>query len=240
MVIQLELSRGHTSHAASASICRATMLQQQQHDVIYLLTDFTYLPTYTRPVVCKSRKHMASSAVGAVDRRGQQNTLFVMFVVRAKQFQAYWSQFFAEFYRFVVLIRVAQMPRSWDLAIFVPTMTDDDDVRQNWLLYPSCMAQDNKGLKTGSGRDLSLITHPLPRTQGRSRIQIIVLFLIPLESSFETLHASLYIVPIPSDFSQHCQVYATYTLKHYCTKSLVHRTSYSWMLQVWKLSQQHC
>ena len=45
-----------------------------------------------------SSKHMAYSAVGAVDRRGQQNALFVTFVGCAKRFQAYLSQFFAEFY----------------------------------------------------------------------------------------------------------------------------------------------
>ena len=76
------------------------------------------LPTHTRPVVRMGRKHMFCSAVGAVDRRGQQNTLFVTL-----WFRAYWSQLFAEFYR---CLRVARMPRSRDLA----------DDRQNRLRSP--------------------------------------------------------------------------------------------------------
>ena len=61
------------------------------------------LPTYTRPVVHMSREHMACSEVGAVNRHGQQNALFVTFVGHAKQFEAYWSQFFSKFYGFVAL-----------------------------------------------------------------------------------------------------------------------------------------
>ena len=74
------------------------------------------LPTHTRPVVRMSRKHTACSAVGVVDRCGKQNTLVVTFVGRAKWFRAYWSQFSAEFYGFVVLTSRldAQISRSGD------------------------------------------------------------------------------------------------------------------------------
>ena len=70
---KLEFSRAHSPHAASASISESCNTElQQQH--MYLLT---------RPVVRMSREHMACSEVGAVDRRDQQNVLFVTFVGRA-------------------------------------------------------------------------------------------------------------------------------------------------------------
>ena len=47
--------------------------------------------------------HMACSAVGAVDRRGQQNTLFVTFAGVPNDLEHTEANFFAEFYGFFVL-----------------------------------------------------------------------------------------------------------------------------------------
>ena len=65
--------------------------------------------------------------VGRVDRRDQQNTLFVTLMGLAKGIEAYWSPFFADFDRFIVLTCRLDAT-SWDLVIFVPT--DDDNRRQ--------------------------------------------------------------------------------------------------------------
>ena len=61
-----------------------------------------------------------------------------MLVGRAKQLEAYLSQFFADFELFIILtiFSDAKMSRSGDFS--------DDDWqqmidRQNWLLYPLCM-----------------------------------------------------------------------------------------------------
>ena len=73
-----------------------------------------------------SRKHMAYSAVGMVNRRGQQNALSVMFMGRAKRFQTYRSQFLPNSTDSLCL-QVTWIPRSQDLAIFIPMTTDKND-----------------------------------------------------------------------------------------------------------------
>ena len=62
--------------------------------------------------------------MGKVDRRGQQNTLFVTLVGPLKQFKAYCSAGFSPILTGSLCLGVAQMPRTWDLAIFVATTTD--------------------------------------------------------------------------------------------------------------------
>ena len=69
--------------------------------------------------------------VGRVDRRDQQNTLFVTLVGLAKGIEAYWSQFFADFDRFIMLTcrSDAYILRSGDFRA-------DNNSRTNQLLYP--------------------------------------------------------------------------------------------------------
>ena len=77
-----------------------------------------------------STKHM----VGGVDRRGQQNAVFATFMDLVKRHN---EASFLTISTDMLYLRVAQTPRSPDLAIFVLT-TDDrqTDDRQNRLLYP--------------------------------------------------------------------------------------------------------
>ena len=57
------------------------------------------LPARMRKRLCA----WAESTVGKVDRRGQQNALFVTLVGLANGIEAYWSQCFDDFDRFIVL-----------------------------------------------------------------------------------------------------------------------------------------
>ena len=78
--------------------------------------------------------------VGTVDGRGhegQKKTLFVMFVDRAKRFKAHSSQF-SLIQTDWICLQVVQMPRSQDLAIFVPTTTTMTDIQTD-LHYPLYM-----------------------------------------------------------------------------------------------------
>ena len=77
---------------------------------------------------------MACGAVGAVDRCGQQNTLFVAFVGRAKRFQAY----------FICRIHYAyESLGSRDLVIFVLKTTTD----QSNYFTPCACAQGKYSLQ---------------------------------------------------------------------------------------------
>ena len=88
---------------------------------------------------------MACSAVGAVGRRGEQNALFMMFMGRAKQFQAYLSQFLPNSTD-SLCVRDTQ---SQDLAIFVPTTTDDDNRPTKLIASPLAHVC---GITNASGR----------------------------------------------------------------------------------------
>ena len=96
----------------------------------------------TRPVC---RKHMACSAVGAVNRCGQQNTLFVMLVGRAKD-SKHTEASISPTLTGSLCLYVAQMPRTREVAIFVPTT---DDRRQQMMtdktdcFTPCACAQGN-------------------------------------------------------------------------------------------------
>ena len=70
--------------------------------------------------------------VGVLNRCGQRITIYDVLWLLTKWFKAYWSQFFADFDRFLVL-----MSRScWDLAIFVVTQdNNDNDSRSLCPLY---------------------------------------------------------------------------------------------------------
>ena len=73
-----------------------------------------------------SREHI----VGSVHRRGQQKAAFATLVGLAQRFEATKASFSA-ILTDTLHLRVAQMPRSPDLAIFV--LLDDNDDR---LHYP--------------------------------------------------------------------------------------------------------
>ena len=73
----------YPTYSQDQSYCQGTRAPcQQTVDVLYL--------HILCQVVHMCRKHI----VGSVHRRGQQNKVFAMLVGLAKQFEAYWSQFF--------------------------------------------------------------------------------------------------------------------------------------------------
>ena len=82
--VELELSRPRVLHLHLSESFNTKCMQQL---AAHVFVDDLYLPTLGH--VRMSRKHMACSAVGVVDRRGLQNTLFVTFVGCAKRFEAY-------------------------------------------------------------------------------------------------------------------------------------------------------
>ena len=126
---RLELSRAHTPRAASASEICNTELQQQQHNLVFV--DDLYLPTLGQ--LCTWAQ--STWPIGAVDRRGQQNALFVTFMGCAKRFEAYWSHFLLNSTNSLCLW-VAWMPRSQDLAIFATTTTDDNRRQTKLIALP--------------------------------------------------------------------------------------------------------
>ena len=91
-------------------------------DASSVLTTFTY-------IWCGCREHI----VGSVHRRGQQKQHLQRSWALpndSKHTEASFSGILTD----TLHLRVAQMPRSPDLAIFVPT--DDNNDRQNQLHYP--------------------------------------------------------------------------------------------------------
>ena len=104
---QQELYRAHSSHAPC--ICIIMQLGPERGHTMSLTT-FTYihrgqLYTWAEAKFNGSAAHLFR--VGTVDGHGydcQQNTLFVMLVAHATWFEAYWSQFFDKFDRFVMLL----------------------------------------------------------------------------------------------------------------------------------------
>ena len=100
-----------------------------------LLTTFTYIWCQ---VVRMSREHI----VGSVHRRGQQNAAFATLVGLTKRFEAYYETSFSAILTDTLYLRVAQMPRSPDLAIFMLTdNNNNDNDRQNRLHYPLAHAR---------------------------------------------------------------------------------------------------
>ena len=122
----IELSRAHTPCTASASIWEL----QEQHwsTCICLLTSYTHV-------------HQASCAhawtestwpvVGTVDRHGQQKThyLWCSWALPKNLIQS-MSASFSPISMDSLCLQATQMPRSWDVVIFMPTTTDDRQRRQ--------------------------------------------------------------------------------------------------------------
>ena len=105
---KLELYRAHTLCAASASCT------EMRVGVVHvnLLTTFAFsiLGAWAE-CIWPSRRGYG----------GQQKGTIVTLVDRIHRFEAYWSQFFAKFGRFVVVTSRSDAYRSPDLAIFVFT-----------------------------------------------------------------------------------------------------------------------
>ena len=116
---ELELSRAHTPCAASASIWEL----QEQHWLIYMyvFVDDLYLCMLGQLCTWAESTWLA---VSAVNRRGQQNALFVMPMGHTKGIEAYWTQFLPILTDSLCL-QVTQIPRSRNVAIFVVMMMTD-------------------------------------------------------------------------------------------------------------------
>jgi hypothetical protein len=125
MLLELELYRAHTPRAASTSciyLHRDESCSSMHEPVDDLYLQYILLGC-VRAWAESTWPACIMHWVGTVDRHGygdQQKTLFVTLEDHIHWFEAYWSQFFAN----SLCLRVAQVPRSQDMTIFVlMTMT---------------------------------------------------------------------------------------------------------------------
>ena len=127
ILLKLELHRAHTPHAAASDV-REYLMVRELDDVSNLLTTFTYILCQ---VVRMSREHI----VGSVHRRGQK-TQYLQCSWALPNNSKHTEASFSAILTDTLYSRVAQMPRSPDLAIFVLTTDNNNNDRQNRLHYP--------------------------------------------------------------------------------------------------------